>query len=224
MWNKKACLVLFLLAGCFIPLVAAPKEKPKAELDSVAYHGTFISTNLVSAAQMALGQNGGLNLQADVNLYNRFNPCIELGYAPFSLTHESGTSSHGQGFYGKLGLNMPISKYGPHAESQYFGGVRYAYSRFAYRLEDAQFSESYWGDAYSHSYFNEKAGAHWFEIHVGMRTNVLGPITLGWTLTMKKRLAIENAAHSAPAFIPGYGENRETNYGFLFNLYYLLPF
>ena len=105
MWNKKACLVLILLAGCFIPLVAAPKEKPKAELDSVAYHGTFISTNLVSAAQMALGQNGGLNLQADVNLYNRFNPCIE----PQSLKYRYSASGNSDAGHASVWFNRGSS-------------------------------------------------------------------------------------------------------------------
>ncbi len=223
MWNKKSLLLLSLLGCCTLQMLAAPKEKPKAELDSIAFHGAFVGINLVSAGQMALGQNGNINIQADVNLYNRFNPCLVLGYAPFDISNEEYTRCQGQGFYGKIGVNVPISKYGPNAENQFFGGVRYAYSNFKYQLENVRFPASYWGDAYSMNFRNERAGGHWLEIDVGMRMQVLGPITLGWTLDIKKRLAVNNGAHSVPAFIPGYGPNRETNYGFAFNFYYLLP-
>lgn len=223
MWNKKLILIVAWL-GCFVSLVsAAPKERPKAALDSVAFHGAYLGVDLVSAGQMALGQNGKLNVQLDVNLYNRFNPCLEFGYASFDISNEQATRSYGQGFYGKVGLNLPISKYGPHAENQFFAGARYAYSRFSYQMENVPFKDSYWGDAYSLDLRNQQAAGHWLEIDVGMRIQVWGPITLGWTLFLKKRLAVNNAAESSPAYIPGYGVNRESNQAFAFNLYYLLP-
>ena len=224
MWNKK---FLFLLAcfGCVINICfAAPKEKPKAEWDSIAFHGAYLGVDLVSAGQIALGQNGKINLQVDVNLYNRLNPCLEVGYASFDISNQNETRSYGQGFYSKVGLNLPISKYGPHAENQFFAGLRYAYSRFNYQLENVQFNASYWEDAYCVDLHNQRAGGHWLEIDVGMRTNVWGPISLGWTLTLKRRLAVNNASASAPAFIPAYGPNRESNQAFSFSLYYLLPF
>lgn len=224
MWNKKSWLIVAWLGCVVCSMSAAPKEKPKAELDSVAFHGAYVGLDLVSAGQMALGQNGKLNVQLDVNLYNRFNPCIEFGYAPFDISDEAGTRSYGQGYYGKIGLNLPVSKYGPHAENQFFAGARYAYSRFQYHLENVFFEESYWGDAYHMDLMNQRAGGHWIEIDVGMRIQVWGPITLGWTMSLKKRLAVQAASASMPAFIPGYGKNRESNQTFAFNLYYLLPF
>lgn len=223
MCSKFWYTILILWAFCAFSLVAAPKEKPKAELDSVAFHGAFLSVDVVSAAQMALGQNGKLEAQLDVNLYNRFQPAVEFGYAAFDYSKQDNARSYGQGYYAKIGLDLPISKYGPHADNQYFGSVRYAYGITHYHLENVPFPASYWGDAYEMNFRDQHAGAHWVEFGGGTRIQVAGPISLGWTLLLKKKLSVQEASHSRPAYIAGYGPYRDTNYSFSLNFYYLLP-
>lgn len=224
MWTKRLVVTVLGLAAGLGLLWAAPKERPKASLDSVAFHGAYLAVDMVGLGQWALGDNGQIAVQADVNLYNRFNPCISLGYAPFDLTGSSGTRCYGQGFFGKVGVNVPVSTYGPNAEHQFYVGAHYGYSNFDYHLENVQFPASYWNEAYSTDLMNQHATAHWLSMDLGMRTQIWGPLSLGWCLRIKKRLSVQEAKLSVPAYIPGYGENNETNYAFSFNLYCLLAF
>jgi hypothetical protein len=70
---------------------------------------------------------------------------------------------------------------------------------------------------------DEHARATWGELLAGLRIQLWGPISLGWSGRMKTSFKIWNGAHSVPAYIPGYGLNQKPNYDLLLHLYYRLP-
>ena len=204
-------------------LWAAPKERPKAERDSVLFHGMYLGVDLAQVEQLLVNDRGGLNLTIDVNLRNRFEPLIDAGYARADLANESGTSCQVAGLYGKLGVNVPIATYGPDAEEQFFVGVRYGLSSFSYDIQGAVFPEGYWNPSYTADFRSEHAMAHFLELSGGMRMHLLGPVYMGWTFKIKKKMGLGSSQRATPPYIPGYGFADDSNFNFGVNLYYRFP-
>ena len=210
-------LLLFIL-----PLWSAPKERPSSPRDSILYHGSYLGTDLMQDALTAMGKDGQLSLMADVNLYNKYLPTLEVGYAPWSMA-AYGIEAGGQGYFGKIGVILPISYFGPNAENMFFGGLHYAFGLYDYHLQNVPFQASYWNTAYTSHFMEEHSNAHWLEIAGGLRMQISGPLFLGWTLRWKRALKIPDGAHGAAPFVPGFGKNQTSNYSFGFCIYYRLP-
>ena len=128
---------------CWVASTSLPsrKAKPKAEKDSIAYHGSYIGVNLLSAMKAAYSDSWSIDEQYDINLYNKYIPCLEFGYSRAMLNNAAGTVFSSRGFYGKIGVNLPIAYYGRNAENMFFAGIRYGFSAFDYRLRNVAFSE-----------------------------------------------------------------------------------
>ncbi len=221
--KKKLILALLLLMS--MPLMAAQsKERPKAEKDSVFFHGSFVGSDLVSDALFFSG-GGALNIHLDANLRNRVCPCLEFGWSRPSLEKAAATCQS-QGFFGKIGVNLPLAYYGPNAENHFFVGARLAFAAFNYDLSQIPFDGGYWGDGYTSTFLNERSSAQWLELTGGMRMQVAGPVSLGWTVRLKKILHTKDGEHSIAPVIPGYGVFKDgfSNVSLGFSVYYHLPF
>ncbi|MBQ9201677.1 MAG: hypothetical protein IJ154_04840 [Bacteroidales bacterium] len=220
--SKTACLLGYLLM-CVLPLWSAPKERPKTERDTVLYHGSYLGTDFVQDALTVMGKNGSINLTADINLRNKYLPSLEVGYAPFSMTADNGIEAGGQGYFGKIGVNLPISYFGPDAENMFFAGLHYGLGFYDYHLQNVPFQAGYWNTAYTSHFMEEHSNAHWLEVTGGMRMQISGPLFLGWTVRWKRVLKTDEGEHGTAPFIPGFGKNQTSNFTFGFCLYYRLP-
>ncbi len=208
-----------------ISLTALAQTRPKATRDSVLYHGTQLGISVVDPFKSFFSATWGSSLQLDVNLLNRFFPLIELGYAQAKLTtNQEQTRFDTKAFYYKVGINLPLATEGPNAENQFFVGARLGFSSFDYSISGGIFGDSYWNKGYMRDFPDEHASAAWGELLAGLRIQLLGPISLGWSGRMKTTLKVWNGAHSVPAYIPGYGQNQKPNYDLMLHLYYRLPY
>lgn len=222
MLRHKLCFIYLLLGCC--SLMAAPKEKPKAEKDSIAYHGSYVGIDLVSVGQAALSDSWNLSAQYDINLYNKYIPCVELGYGQGALQNDLNTQVSSHGFFGKIGVNLPIAYYGKNAENMFFAGIRYGMSHTAYQIKGATFQSGYWGDAYTANFMDEKSFAHWGEVVGGLRIQLVSNLSVGWTLRIKKLFSASPSNNSVPPYIQGFGQNTgDMATNFAFYLYYRFP-
>ncbi|MDD2560137.1 MAG: DUF6048 family protein [Bacteroidales bacterium] len=213
-----------LLIFSTLSLTALAQTKPKAAKDSVLYHGTQLGISLAEPLKSFFSPTWGSSVQLDVNLLNRFFPLIELGYAQAKLTNQDQSSRFDtKGLYFRAGINLPLATEGPNAENQFFVGARFGFSSFDYSISGGSFEETYWNDSYMRDFPDEHARATWGELLAGLRIQLWGPISLGWSGRMKTSFKIWNGAHSVPAYIPGYGRNQKPNYDLLLHLYYRLP-
>lgn len=195
----------------------------KAPRDSIVYHGTQLGISLVEPIRSLFSPDRGAALQVDVNLLNRFFPLIELGYAQSKLQNDLQTSLETQGLFVKAGINLALAKEGLHAENLFFVGGRIAYSPFAYNISGGRFDAGYWNEAYLRDFNKERTDAVWVEMLAGLRVQLIGPISMGWSGKIKTTLKVWNGAHSIPAYIPGYGKNQTPMYDLSLHLYYRLP-
>lgn len=211
------------------------KERPTDPADTIVWHGQFLSMNLVPTVMATFSPNWGVQLQYHCNLYNRFFPAAEFGYAHMRKTRDLAewqakqfsqdltTMYRGSGFYAKIGIDFPIAKKGPDANNLFFVGVRYAGAAFSYEMLTTPFLSTYWSDAYVMNITDQHALAHWLELVAGLRVEITPSISLGWTFTYKHLLGKTNGDKSISSYVPGYGrdENWVPTFGAWF--YWRLP-
>jgi hypothetical protein len=212
-----------LLIFSAVNLTALAQARPKAARDSVFYHGAYLGISLIEPVKSFFSATWGSSVQLDVNLLNRFFPVVELGYAQAKLVNPEQTRFDTKAIYYKAGINLPIAKEGPNAENLFFLGGRLGYCSFDYSISGCVFDGTYWNRGYMKDFLNEHAGAAWGEVLAGLRVQLFGPISLGWSGRMKTTFKVRNGEHSVPPYIPGYGLNQKPNYDLLLHLYFRLP-
>lgn len=212
-----------LMLPTFFSVSAADDKKKKKDVDIPLYQGVQIGLDFISPARSLFSDSYGASVKADVNLRNAYFPTIEVGYAKLDKTSEGGIHFTSNGQYLKLGVNKSLSYNGAKAENMFFAGAHYGFTAFSYDLDNLTYTQNYWGNDLT-SLHNQKANAGWIELIAGVRVQLLGPLSLGWTFQYKSTLHVSNGANSIPAYIPGYGENVKPNTGIAFHIYYKLPF
>lgn len=216
-----------LLLGLLLPMVlsaSAADKKKKATIDIPLYQGIQIGIDVLSPAKLLLSDSYGASVKADINLKNKYFPTLEVGYANYDKTSDAGIHFTSSGQYIKFGVNKALSSNGDRAENMFFAGAHYGFSAFSYNLDNLIYNQNYWGNSDVTSFRNEKAAVGWIELVTGVRVNVAGPISLGWTAQYKSTLHVSKGDNSIPAYIPGYGHNVKPNVTMAFHLYYRLPF
>lgn len=217
--------IFFLSLLLSANFVVSAADKKKEELIKVPlYQGIQIGLDLVSPAGYLVSDSYGAGIKADVNLWNKYFPTLELGYAHFDKTSKNGILVNSSGQYVKVGINKALSYRGDKAENLFFAGAHYGFSGFSYNLDHLVYAKNYWGSSDITSLADQKAMVGWIELVAGVRVQVSGPVSLGWTAQYKSTLHVSNGENSIPAYIPGYGENFKPKLGIAFHLYYRLPF
>jgi hypothetical protein len=199
-----------------------PKKRPKKE-NVPLYQGISIGTDLLQPVGLLLNNSGGYCIKGDINLKNSFFPTLEFGYSDINKTFKSGINCLASGSYGKIGLNIPITYSGAKAENMFFIGLHYGLATVKYDLNNLFFSESYWENSVI-SFTNQQALVGWYEGTVGLRTQIIGPVSMGWAVQYKSPLNVKNGSNSNPAYVPGYGQFNNPNVTLNVNIYYKLPF
>jgi len=212
-----------LLLPAFISVSAADDKKKKEVINIPLYQGVQIGFDFISPARYLYSDSYGASVKADVNLKNSYFPTLEVGFANLDKTSDGGTHFTSNGRYIKLGVNKSLSYNGAKAENMFYAGAHYGFTAFSYNLDNLTYTQNYWGNNLS-SLHDQKAIAGWIELVAGVRVQLLGPLSLGWTVQYKSTLHVSNGENSIPAYIPGYGENIKPNTGIAFHLYYKLPF
>lgn len=211
----------FLLS--FAVSASAIKEKKKEVKYVPLYQGIHIGLNL-SPVQALYSDNWNASIKADVNLKNKYLPTLEVGCTNFNKTNDGGINFTSLGRFLKAGVNLPLNMSGDKAENMFFVGAHCGFSAFSYDLNDLAYTTNYWGGSSNVSSLqNEKAIASWLELVVGVRVQVAGPISLGWTAQYKTIMHVSNGKNSIPPYIPGYGLNVDPMPGIVFHIYYRLP-
>jgi len=216
--------LFFLSLMLPITFLASAADKKKEEAIYIPlYQGVQVGIEILSPLKYFISDTYGASVKADVNLKNNYLPTLEIGFAQYDKTSDNGNHCTSSGQFFKLGVNKILSYKGTKAENIFFAGAHYGFSNFSYNLDNLTFKPNYWGN-YEATFLNEKAVVGWIELVVGVRVQVMGPISLGWTGQYKSTLHVSNGANSIPPFIPGYGQNVKPNAAMAFHLYYKLPF
>lgn len=228
----------FLRAPVSPPISEEAKRKMrKLAADTIPFfNGVYLGLDIVGMASSLFGSDTkSVEVQADVNLKNRFFPVLEIGYSQTEAESDYGTYYKTQAPYFRLGLNYKM-KYRNTSESHLFLGVRYAFSFFTYDVESIELSDPIWGGSTNPNLEDdiwggsvafrlkgESSSAHWMEFLGGIRVQVWKQFLIGWTIRYKQRFSLGKGEFSEPAFIPGFGESKKNQFGVTYSLIYKLP-
>ena len=183
-----------------------------------------VGINFIEPMFMAFGQSyASVDVNATLNMWNRFQPAIELGLGWASNTPDDKNFTYRgkPSPYFKVGANYNfLFKNSPDYQAQL--GLRLGYSTFTYDVTDVDYSNSYWQEATNFDLHGEHSHALWGEAGVGLKVKLGGHVSMGWMIRYHGIFNYGKNAHSRPWFIPGYGPRR-SSLGFSLGLSYTLP-
>ncbi|MFV0470634.1 MAG: DUF6048 family protein [Paludibacteraceae bacterium] len=216
-------IILNNILAFFIVLpLSAQVNKDTAKVSVPLYRGFTVELDMVPSAEYLLtkGVNRGLQGNLQFNLKEKFFPVIEIGYGGADKTLRSGTRYAGGGVYERIGIDFNLVKPNIYKNS-FFVGMRLGMSNFSYDIKNITLADNYWGGSESIDINSNSATKFWFEIVGGMRVNVYKGFTMGWSVRNKRLLGnSENEDGLTPWFIPGYGKNNFSNWGFSYVIGY----
>ncbi|WP_143304606.1 DUF6048 family protein [Chitinophaga vietnamensis] len=166
-----------------------------------------------------------ITVVADARLNPRLYAAFEGGYAttPYS---DSSYTYKGNGAFVTLGIDYNfLKRQYPSEKNMFFGGIRYGFSHFNYEIPTYTISNSYWGDKIKGSYPKTNANAHWIELVLGLKTEVLKNFFLGWNIRERILLNSVKTDEITPLTIPGFGRgNKRSVFDVQYTVSYVIPF
>lgn len=210
---------LFLLGLLFN--ATAQEDKP-AENDTVKtpfFQGLFVEFDVAPLVESALVNKYAQSVQGNVmaNIKNRFFPVVELGFAHSSLTNSKDGYFTTSGLFEKIGMDFRLIKPNPKAtiiNNFVLGGLRLGMSHFNYSLTNMEVEDGYWGGSEIIDENSLSSTKIWFEIVAGMRVSIYKNIYMGWNVRNKRLLNNSKEGEVASWYIPGYGINNTSAWGF----------
>ncbi|MBC9931101.1 DUF6048 family protein [Chitinophaga qingshengii] len=161
---------------------------------------------------------------ADLRLKSNLYAAAEVGYTntPFS---NSQYTYKGSGAFITLGVDYNfLKKQYPSEKNMFFGGIRYGFSHLTYEVPSYTINSSYWGNNEDGSVPKTNVNAHWVELVLGLKAEVLKNFFLSWSL--RQRVLINNVKSDAftPLVIPGFGSgSKKAVFDMQYTVSYLFP-
>ena len=163
----------------------------------------------------------GFEATADMHIKNNLFAVVETGWLRVNLDK---TDFHYQenGWYGKLGVDLnQIKSRRPYSNDIVYIGVRYGFSTFSQQGEGIIVPGYFWPDGANLSIPKSIMSAHWLELMLGVKAEVLRNLYLGMTFRFKFKIVSPKDDYSTPYLIPGYGNG---NQGYALGINYYLSY
>ncbi|HVI43296.1 MAG TPA: DUF6048 family protein [Chitinophaga sp.] len=142
---------------------------------------------------------------ADARIKSNLYLAVELGYTNSKHSDTSYTYK-GSGPFITLGIDYNFMKrLYPSEKNMFFGGVRYGFSHFSYEVPTYQIKNSYWGSNLTGSLPKTSVNAHWIELVLGLKAEVLKNFFIGWNIRERILLNSVKTDEMTPLVIPGFG-------------------
>jgi hypothetical protein len=164
------------------------------------------------------GERIGFEATADMHLKGNLFATAEAGWLHVNLDREK-YHYWQNGMYGKIGVdyNLLQSKI-PFSNDIVYGGARYAVSMFSHQADWITIPEHFWPDAFSKTIPKKTMHAHWLEILLGVKGELLKNLYAGMTFRFKFIIVKPKDNYSTPYQIPGFG-NGDSGFSLGINYY-----
>jgi hypothetical protein len=162
---------------------------------------------------------------ADARINSDLYAAFEGGYAstPYS---DSNYTYKGAGMFVTLGVDYNfLKRQYPAEKNLFYGGIRYGFSHFNYSIPSYSIKNTYWGDHLTGSVPKTNANAHWVELLVGLKAEILPNFFMGWNI--RERILINNVKTDeiTPLVIPGFGSgSKKSVFDVQYTVSYTIPF
>ena len=187
--------------------------------------GVLISADISAPVMNLLGtQYGSYEIAAELDIYHRFFPVVELGIgtARYTPLDNNYTYNCAPSLYGRVGVNYNFF-YNNGSESFIGVGLRYGLTSFKYNWDNITLIDNYWDTSIVTSTPQETAFAHWGEIAVVLRVQIYQNFYMGWSGRYRLLIDCNESQYGSPYFIPGFGP-KEGGFGFTYTVGYNIPF
>jgi hypothetical protein len=180
------------------------------------------------AGPIAMIVNGNHKLfkgNFDARVYKKYFVSGEFGYEKFYSDTQS-LKYTSDGAFIMLGGDYDMLGYTPGRNDLMAFGVRYGFATFNQTVNQYSIQNGYWNDdTHNGNIEAQKANAHWINVRMGLKVEVLHNFYLGLSSGVNFLFHDTNLENFDNLYIPGFGENKN-NKSFIFNytLMYFLPF
>lgn len=200
----------------------ALKIVPKME--QPLFHAASAGINIWDPVMRAFGQNYGLaSVWAELSLHNRYKPCFEIGLG--AASHEGPNNNYRYrsplSVFFKIGANYNFL-FNSNPDYQLYAGARYGFAPFSYAVDGVSLGAPYWGETAHFDVPSQRTTAGWFELGLGVRVKIWGPVSAGWEFKYHSLLHSGKNTYGDPWYIPGYGTRGSSITG-SFSIVYTLP-
>lgn len=198
------------------------------DLNKIEYpllHEATFGFNFWDPVMRCLGQKyGGAEVWAELSLYNRFKPVIELGFGSANSTPEDKNYTYKSSMapYFRIGMNYNFL-YKKITDYQFLAGLKYGITSFSYELNDISMDAGYWGEPINFNIPSQKSTVGFMELTFGIKVKIYQNISMGWALKYHAILHESKNKYGEPWYIPGYGTRGSSITG-AFSIMYTIPF
>jgi hypothetical protein len=218
-----------ILLCLLLTTVSAQKKKNKPIVvppDSTVWlNGFTVQADVGSLITSTLMSGDSYSSEAAIqmDLKHRIFPTFELGVAGANKLTPDNIGFKTNGTFERLGVDFNLRKRkidSKPTNNLFIAGLRIGMSHFNYNVTNVQVTNDYWGGSVPLNYMNQTSSKIWYEIVVGVQVEVLKNVFMGWTIRNKNLISQDIPGVIAPWYIPGFGQNNGSNWGFNYTLGY----
>ncbi|MDR0815323.1 MAG: DUF6048 family protein [Bacteroidales bacterium] len=167
----------------------------------------------------------GFEVSVDAHIKKNFFAIAEGGWLNVDLKNDTAFHYKSNGYYGKFGIDYNLLKSRrPYSNDLLYAGVRYGMSFFSHEADDITIPSQYWPAVPGQSIPGADLTAHWIELVMGVKAEVLKNFYLGVSFRGKFLIAKPKDT-SNPYQIPGFGKGTSNfvigmNYYVSYNIHF----
>lgn len=206
--------------------IAQKKKQIIAPQDSTKLLNGFIvhidAASLITSTLMGkttYSTEGGIK----IDLRHRMFPTFEIGVAGANKLTSDNIGYKTNGLFERIGIDFNLGKKKKDSKptnNLFIAGLRLGMSNFKYNITNLTVNDNYWGSTEPINFSNQPSTKIWYEIVAGVQVEVFRNFYMGWTVRNKNLISKDVPGEIAPWFVPGFGINNGTNWGFNYTLGY----
>ena len=167
------------------------------------------------------GERIGFEATADTHIKGNIFAVAEAGWLYVNLNRDD-YHYRGNGLYGKVGGDYNLLKSRrPGSNDIVYAGGRYGFSVFSHHADGVTIPGYFWPDATEQIIPKNTMNAHWVELLLGVKAEVLKNLYVGLNFRLKFMIVSPKDDYSTPYLVPGYGEG---NQGFALGINYCVSY
>ncbi len=211
---------------CLAVFSVQAQEKKDAKMPEIKWwNGFTIQTDVVSLVSSAMNKGETYSMESglQVDLKHKYYPIVEIGFAGANKLTTNNAGFKTNGLFGRIGVDFNLIKQKKDiipTNNLFLLGLRFGMSSFKYDITNVTITDDYWHGSETLSYNNQIATKTWYELVAGVQVEVLKNIFMGWTMRKRNIIGKDPIGEVFPWYIPGFGINTSSNWGFNYTLGY----
>ena len=230
MWMPRT--LLFFISLLLMPVFGTAQENSEAVNDTVPRndkYGLRVGADLSKPLRTAL-EDGytGFEILGDFRVSKRFYVAAELGTEEKDL-FESNLNVTTNGSYIKAGVDFNAYRNWIGLNNAIYAGLRYGFSTFKHDLISFgifQTDQTFPTEIIEANQEFTGLTAHWLELQVGVKTEVLNNLYLTLNVQLKRLMSEDVPTNFDNLYIPGFNRTNdfsEYGVGYGYSISYLIP-